>query len=319
MPVTKEEAQGVTRDFIRDDPGALALAYYFREDSTALYGSRAGQVPADFLGGYVSQPLEHAGRQYLGRVDVPLQNARSPEALRTTLQHEVLGHYGINTFAPAEKDALLQGIAAARHEPSMAAAWNDVDRRYADQPLAVRAEEVFARQCETIRRDQHLDASASLMRGQQSFRETCITRDRSMQAADLANIAFMVAQGLQDRSRTQQTFAHVVQPREQRGAVTAGQIARATQAMPIHFDQLAQDSRYSAHTREERGAAAFFKGLASVIAQDEGRAFDAERFDTTMADRNNAARLALPTNAMQALDSAHKPREHVRDDGGHSR
>lgn len=102
MPVTREAAQGVTRDFIRDYPGALALAYYFREDTDGLYGSRAGQVPADFLGGYVSQPLEHAGRQYLGRVDVPLQNARSPEALRVTLQHEVLGHYGINTFAPAE-------------------------------------------------------------------------------------------------------------------------------------------------------------------------------------------------------------------------
>lgn len=200
----------------------------------------------------------------------------------------------------------------------MAEAWNDVDRRYADQPLAVRAEEVFARQCESVSTAQHLDAAATLMRGQQSLKETCMTRDRAMQAADLANIALMVAQGLQDRSRTQQTFAQSAQPLEQRGTVTAGQIARATQAMPLHFDQLAKDSRYTAHTREERGAAAFFKGLASAIAQDEGRAFDAQRFDAAMAVRSNAARLELPADAKQVLDSTHRPTQRARDDSGRS-
>lgn len=41
MPITKAEAQGVTRAFVRDYPGALELAYKFREDAAELYGPRA--------------------------------------------------------------------------------------------------------------------------------------------------------------------------------------------------------------------------------------------------------------------------------------
>jgi putative DNA primase/helicase len=47
MPITKAEAQGVTRAFVRDYPGALELAYKFREDAAELYGPRAAEVPAD--------------------------------------------------------------------------------------------------------------------------------------------------------------------------------------------------------------------------------------------------------------------------------
>ena len=36
MPITKAEAQGVTRAFVRDYPGALELAYKFREDAADL-------------------------------------------------------------------------------------------------------------------------------------------------------------------------------------------------------------------------------------------------------------------------------------------
>jgi putative DNA primase/helicase len=77
MPITKAEAQGVTRAFVRDYPGALELAYKFREDAAELYGPRAAEVPADMKGGYVPKETLHAGRAYRGRVDVPLQNVES--------------------------------------------------------------------------------------------------------------------------------------------------------------------------------------------------------------------------------------------------
>ncbi len=64
-------------------------------------------------GGYVPKETMHAGRAYRGRVDVPLQNVESAGDLLMTLRHEVLGHYGANTFAPGEKRALLDGLAAA--------------------------------------------------------------------------------------------------------------------------------------------------------------------------------------------------------------
>lgn len=206
MPITKAEAQGVTRAFVRDYPGALDLAYKFREDATELYGPRAAEVPADMKGGYVPKETMHGDRAFRGRVDVPLQNVESAGDLLMTLRHEVLGHYGANTFAPAEKRALLDGLAAARNEPTLKPLWDDVSRRYADQSLDVRAEEVFALHCEGIEPSQHQVADQAQRRGQQSFTETCVARVRPMQADDLHNIACMVAQGLRDRSRTQQNF-----------------------------------------------------------------------------------------------------------------
>jgi putative DNA primase/helicase len=206
MPITKAEAQGVTRAFVRDYPGALELAYKFREDAAELYGPRAAEVPADMKGGYVPKETLHAGRAYRGRVDVPLQNVESASDLLMTLRHEVLGHYGANTFAPGEKRALLDGLAAARNEPTLKPLWDDVNRRYAGQSLDVRAEEVFALHCEGIEPSQHQVADQVQQRGQQSFTETCIARVRPMQADDLHNIVCMVAQGLRDRSRTQQNF-----------------------------------------------------------------------------------------------------------------
>ncbi|EOV4287847.1 zincin-like metallopeptidase domain-containing protein [Escherichia coli] len=209
MPIMKAEAHEVTRAFVRDYPGALELAYKFREDTGELYGPRAAEVPADMKGGYVPKETIHAGRTYRGRVDVPLQNVESAGDLMLTLRHEVLGHYGANTFPPAEKRALLDGLVAARNEPTLKPLWDDIDRRYAGQPLDVRAEEVFALHCEGIEPSQHQDADQAQRRGHKSFTETCIARVRPMQADDLHNIACMVAQGLRDRTRTQQNFPQI--------------------------------------------------------------------------------------------------------------
>ncbi|WP_412459118.1 LPD7 domain-containing protein [Pseudomonas coronafaciens] len=65
-----------------------------------------------------------------------------------------------------------------------------------------KAEEVFAFACEEIDPDAH----ANTLEGARSFRETCIERSRPMQVSDLINLTSMVAEGLHDRSRSQQNF-----------------------------------------------------------------------------------------------------------------
>ena len=100
MPITQAEAQAATLAFTRDYPGALELIYHFRESTGELYGHRAAEVPADLKGGYLSKEQIHNGRSYRGRVDVPLGNMDDAADLLVTLRHEVLGHYGANTFAP---------------------------------------------------------------------------------------------------------------------------------------------------------------------------------------------------------------------------
>ena len=209
MPITQAEAQAATLAFTRDYPGALELIYHFRESTGELYGHRAAEVPADLKGGYLSKEHIHNGRSYRGRVDVPLGNMDDAADLLVTLRHEVLGHYGANTFAPAEKRALLDGIIAAREQPGMKDRWEDINRRYAGTSMDVRAEEVWALHCETLAPGQHVGQAQVRERGEQSFMETCIARVRPMQSADLHNIVCMVADGLHDRSRMQQTFPQI--------------------------------------------------------------------------------------------------------------
>ncbi len=201
MPLSKAEAQAVTRLFVSDYPGALELSYKFRDNTAELYGPRAGEVPQGMKGGYVPKETPHADRMYRGRVEVPLENITDAHDLLLTLRHEVLGHYGISTFQPGEKRALLNGLIAAREEPSMKPLWDDIDHRYAGRPVDVRAEEVFALHCEGVTPSQHMGKQ---LRGQQAFQETCIASMRPMRAEDLQHIACMVAQGLHDRTRSPQ-------------------------------------------------------------------------------------------------------------------
>jgi putative DNA primase/helicase len=210
MAITKAEAEGVARLFLRDYPGALELAYKFRDNTAQLYGPRAVEVPQDMKGGYVPKETTAAnGRTYRGRVDVPLDNVQDARDLLITLRHEVLGHYGANTFAPAEKRALLDGVIAGREEPTLKPLWDDINERYAGTSLDMRAEEVIALQSEGIAPRHHVGNDQVQQRGQQSFKETCIARVRPMGADDLHNIVCMVAQGLHDRTRTQQTFPEI--------------------------------------------------------------------------------------------------------------
>ncbi len=206
MPMTKAEAIGVAKLFLNDYPGAIELAYKFRENAAELYGVRASEVPQDMKGGYLPKPTKHNGRVYNGRIDVSLENIADSRDLLVTFRHEVLGHYGANTFPPAEKRALLDGLIAAQDEPSLKPLWDDIHRRYFDHSLDDRAQEVFALHCEGIAPLHHVGNDLVQQRGQQSFTETCVARVRPMQIGDLHNIACMVAQGLHDRSRTQQTF-----------------------------------------------------------------------------------------------------------------
>jgi len=209
MPISQAEAISVTLGFIRDYPSAIELAYKFREDTFGLYGRHAAKVPQGMKGGYIPQRTIHAGRNYRGRVDVPLQNIEDSDDLLMTLRHEVLGHYGVNTFAPVDKRALVDGLILAREEPSLKPYWNEINRRYADVSLDMRAEEVVALHCESITPDQHMGLMHVQDRGKQSFIETCVERVRPMQADDLHNIMCMVADGLHERSRVQQTFPHI--------------------------------------------------------------------------------------------------------------
>lgn len=212
MALTKDRAKALTRLMAEEYPEMSVLAYKFGRNAEEMYRENANKVPEGMKGGYIPIPLENKGRQFAGRVDVLLDNIRDERDFLETLRHEVIGHYGANTFAPKEKEVLLDGLIAARNEPYIKSLWAAVDANYAGLPLEHKAEEVFALYCEGIAPVHHVNSPNIAALGQRSLTETCIEQSRPMQIADLDNIACMVAQGLRDRSRTQQTFPHIKKP-----------------------------------------------------------------------------------------------------------
>jgi len=205
VAITVPEARALVIEFCRSYPVAAQLTYYLRDTTEELYGDR-GKGLDDVLGGYITGPGLHPGR-----CDIPCGHAENAADFIITLRHEVLGHFGLNTFTGDQKRALLAGISAARQEPFMRDLWTRVDARYVSKPESIKAEEVFALYCEGVKPDHHINQQNVHERGAGSFRETCIDRTRLMRQGDLKNIALMVAQGLHDRTRTQQNFPELNQ------------------------------------------------------------------------------------------------------------
>ena len=55
---------------------------------------------------------------------------RAKAEVVTTLRHEVLGHYGLDTFTPSDKEALLQKLIDAKREKWIAPVWQQIAGRF---------------------------------------------------------------------------------------------------------------------------------------------------------------------------------------------
>ncbi|MBN4174413.1 hypothetical protein GSU75_01618 [Pseudomonas savastanoi pv. phaseolicola] len=194
MTLTIDHAKKLVIEFCATYPVASTISYKIRETQEELYGPQATREAA----GTILGSFHPRGR----RAVFATANFSKDEEFTRSLRHEILGHFGINTFNPAEKRAVLNALIDARTEPSTAALWTKVDQLYPGISDLRKAEEVFAFACEDIDPDAH----ANTLEGARSFRETCIERSRPMQVSDLINLTSMVAEGLHDRSRSQQNF-----------------------------------------------------------------------------------------------------------------
>lgn len=194
MTLSIDDAKALVIEFCATYPVAAKVGYRLRETQEELYGSHATREAAGgILGSF------RPGRR---QAEFATSNFRDADQFKGTLRHEILGHFGINTFNAAEKRSVLDGIIEARNEPGMSDLWTLVARLYPDKDDSHKAEEVFAFACEDI----EPQVRGNVIEGTRSFRETCIERSRPMQIRDLINLTTMVAEGLRDRSRSQQNF-----------------------------------------------------------------------------------------------------------------
>ncbi|RMR16827.1 hypothetical protein ALP90_200151 [Pseudomonas amygdali pv. ulmi] len=127
-------------------------------------------------------------------------------AVLRTLRHELLGHYGLNTFNPEEKRALLDRVLETRNEPTLSHIWAEVDNNYHDRSELHRAEEVFAFVAEEERTflGKAWDRTRAAL--QQVLKATGLVDDKSLSIHELRVEALAVADGIRSGERHQQTF-----------------------------------------------------------------------------------------------------------------
>lgn len=194
MTLSVDDAKALVIEFCATYPVASTISYKLRATQEELYGPQAtGEAVGGILGSF---------RPGSRQADFATSNFRNEDEFKETLRHEVLGHFGINTFNPAEKRAVLDGIIESRNESGMSELWAEVAQLYPEADDSLKAEEVFAFACEAI----EPQTRSNVIEGTRSFRETCIERSRPMQIRDLINVTTMVAEGMRDRSRSQQNF-----------------------------------------------------------------------------------------------------------------
>ncbi|MCK8583807.1 hypothetical protein LNQ51_02700 [Yersinia ruckeri] len=201
MTTTAVEEE-ITR-FQREYNGNIPIKFRVKQTQEELYGPAATiEKHGRIKGGY------NAATGTFGIVAGNISGdtvVRQKADLRRTLRHEVVGHYGLNTFAPKDKADLLQKLIDAKEKPGIKELWKHADRVYQDKSEMYRAEEVFAKAAEKPRKSlgqvwtsilAHLDKmlrKVGLIKGPITINELMATVDS-------------IAKGIKNGHKKQQTF-----------------------------------------------------------------------------------------------------------------
>jgi len=92
MAITIPEARALVIEFCRSYPVAARLTYCLRNTVEELYGDK-GKGLDKMRGGYTTGPGLHPGR-----CDIPCGTVQDADDFMVSLRHEVIGHFGLNTF-----------------------------------------------------------------------------------------------------------------------------------------------------------------------------------------------------------------------------
>ncbi len=195
--VSVSEAQRTVDAFMARYQGNIPLSVRVAATQEELYGPQATAANVGRLkGGY------HPAK---GVMTVVAGNARGVRDIQRTLRHEILGHYGLNTFTAEEKRILLDRILETQDAPSLAPVWETVRRNYADSPLDVQAEEVFAHVAE-VERNALGQAWDRVLTGlQRAVRVTGLSRG-PLRLAEIHDLARRIGEGIREGRRNQQVF-----------------------------------------------------------------------------------------------------------------
>jgi hypothetical protein len=193
--LSRAQAQQIADDFLAEYNGHIPLDIRVVEDQTEAYGP-AGRV------GRIGR-IKGAYHPASGAAVLVAGNVSSAKDAQTTLRHEILGHYGLNTFTPEDKRAILDAIKASK--ASLKDTWSDITKRYGDKTEDVQAEEVFAHIAEETRGSaaQLLDRVMALVR--KALRRVGLIKS-PLSKSELRALVQTIARQIRDGQRQQQNF-----------------------------------------------------------------------------------------------------------------
>lgn len=195
--IQKADLKKVVDAFMSDYNGNIPLDVIIVENQEDIYGP---ERTAEKFG-----RIEGAYHAAFGKVVLVRTSLRDIRTIQRVLRHEVLGHYGLDTFKPEDKKALLERIIQSRKVPGLRSIWKQIDKLYENDTEMHKAEEVFAfvtEQEDTVFNrfmDYISEALRKLLRKAGFFKGIISKKD-------LQETAKIIAEGIRDGSRQQQNF-----------------------------------------------------------------------------------------------------------------
>jgi hypothetical protein len=195
--ISVDEAKKIADDFMSYYNGNIPLDLLIKNTQEQLYGKNATIEKEGIIKG-----AYHAKS---GKLTLAAANLQGERDTVSTLRHEVLGHYGLNTFTPKDKRTLLWKIIQSKDHKSLKDAWTTVNELYVDKSELTKAEEVFALVAESkqgffgsIRDFIHAWLNRSL--------RAIGLINSPVTAPELRDLVRSIAKGIRNGQRIQQTF-----------------------------------------------------------------------------------------------------------------
>ncbi|MFY8352927.1 zincin-like metallopeptidase domain-containing protein [Pseudoalteromonas sp. SSM20] len=193
-----EQVKKIYEEFIAEFNGNFDVLPFIRERQEDIYGEENSAERT----GVTIQGAYHPARRF---ITLAASNLDNEKAARTTIRHELLGHYGLNTFTPIEKMGVLSKVLETQQEKSLKHVWNKVNKFYPERNELERAEEVFAYVAEEERSfiGQAWDNVRSTL--QKALRKAGLSK-KPLTISELRVEAQAIAEGIRKGERKQQTF-----------------------------------------------------------------------------------------------------------------
>jgi hypothetical protein len=193
------EVERIANDFMDYYNGNIPLSLLVRNTQEQLYGKNATIENKGIIKG-----AYHSTQRL---VTLAASNLSGELDTIETLRHEVLGHYGLNLFAPSDKADILATIARSKSNPFIAQEFKSVQKKYPElaNDEFKQAEEVFAKIAEQQPKQLQALIDRIVSKIAQLLRKIGLLRGTTTKA-ELRNLTRSIAKGIRNGQRTQQTF-----------------------------------------------------------------------------------------------------------------